>query len=81
VFSPNGADGTLTIFQQTAPDAYRPMETIATAVSGRTMAVDPESGRLYIVAAETDPSPTPGGRPHVRAGTARVMIFDPRTDK
>jgi YVTN family beta-propeller protein len=77
VFSPNGLDGTLTIFQQTSPDAYSPLETVTTAVSGRTMAVDPESGRLYIVALENDPSPTPGARPHTRPGSARVMIFDP----
>jgi YVTN family beta-propeller protein len=77
VFSPNGVDGTLTVIQQTSADAYQPPETIPTAVSGRTMAVDPASGRLYIVAAQTDPSPTPGGRPHVRPGTTRVMILDP----
>jgi len=77
VFSPNGVDGTLSIFQQTSPDAYSPLDTVTTAISGRTMAIDPESGRLYIVAAETDPSPTPGGRARPRPGTTRVMIFDP----
>ncbi len=77
VFSPNGVDGTLTIYQQISPDAYRLVETMTTAVSGRTMAVDPASGRLFIVAAETDPSPTPGGRPRARPGTTGVMIFDP----
>jgi len=77
VFSPNGADGTLTIFQQTSPDAYQFLETLPTAVSGRTMAVDPDTGRLYIVAADTDPSPTPGGRARPRPGTTKVLIFDP----
>ena len=77
VFSPNGVDGTLTIFQQTSPDAYRPLETFPTAVSGRTMAVDPASGRLYIVAADTDQSQAPGGRPRARPGTTHVMMFDP----
>jgi DNA-binding beta-propeller fold protein YncE len=77
VFSPNGVDGTLTVYQQTSPDAYRPLETISTTVSARTMDVDPASGRLYVVAAKTDPNPTPGGRPRARPGTTRVMIFDP----
>lgn len=77
VFSSNGLDGTLTVFQQTSPDTYRLLETLPTLVSGRTMAVDPETGSLYIVAAETDPSSTPGGRPHPRPGTAKVMIFNP----
>jgi DNA-binding beta-propeller fold protein YncE len=77
VFSPNGVDGTLSIFQQTAPDAYEALDTIPTLVSGRTMAVDPTSGRLFIVAADTDPNPTPGGRPRVRPGTTRVLMLDP----
>jgi len=77
VFSPNGVDGTLTIFQQTSPDAYTPLETITTAVSGRTMSVDPESGRLFIVAADTDPPTSPNGRARPRPGTTKVMIFDP----
>jgi DNA-binding beta-propeller fold protein YncE len=77
VFSPNGVDGTLTVYQQASPDAYPLLETIPTAVSGRTMAVDPVSGRLFIVAAETDPSPTPGGRPRAKPGTTGVMILDP----
>jgi DNA-binding beta-propeller fold protein YncE len=77
VFSSNGADGTVSIYHQASPDAYRLLETLPTAVSGRTMSVDPASGRLFIVAADTDPSPTPGGRPRARPGTTRLMIFDP----
>jgi YVTN family beta-propeller protein len=77
VFSSNGADGAVSIYQQVSADSYQPLETLPTAVSGRTMAVDPATGRLFIVAADTDPSPTPGGRPHPRPGTTRVMIFDP----
>ncbi len=76
VFSPNGLDGTLTIYQQTSPDTYQPLDTITTAVSGRTMSLDPETGRIFIVAADTDPSPTPGGRPKARPDTTKVLIFD-----
>jgi DNA-binding beta-propeller fold protein YncE len=77
VFSPNGVDGTLSIYQQTSPDAYQALDTIPTRVSGRTMAVDPATGRLFIVAADTDPNPTPGGRARPRPGTTRVLILDP----
>jgi DNA-binding beta-propeller fold protein YncE len=77
VFSPNGVDGTLSIFQQTSPDAYEALDTIATLVSGRTMTVDPATGRLFIVAADTDPNPKPGGRPRPRPGTTRVLMLDP----
>jgi len=38
---------------------------------------DPATGRLYIVAPDTDPNATPGVRPRVRPGTTRIMIFVP----
>ena len=77
VFSSNGADGTITVYQQRSPDAYQPLEPVATVVSGRTMAVDPLSGRLFVAAADTDPSPLPGGRPRPRPGTLRLLFLDP----
>ncbi len=77
VFSSNGIDGTITIYQQTAPDAYTALAPITTAVSGRTMDVDPATGRLFVAAADVDPPTTPGGRPHPKAGTLRLMILDP----
>jgi DNA-binding beta-propeller fold protein YncE len=77
VFSSNGIDGTITVFQETSPDAYQPMEAIKTALGGRTMDVDPKTGRLFVLAADTDPPPTPGARPRPRPGTLKMMIFDP----
>jgi DNA-binding beta-propeller fold protein YncE len=77
VFSSNGADGTLSVIQQTDANTYLPAVTIPTAVSGRTMAVDSQTGRVYIAAADTDPSPTPGGRPRPRAGTFKLLFLDP----
>jgi DNA-binding beta-propeller fold protein YncE len=77
VFSSNGVDGTITVFQQTAPDSYEALQPVVSAVSGRTMDVDPSTGRLFVAAAATEPSPTPGGRPRPLPGTLRLMIFDP----
>lgn len=77
VFSSNGADGTITIYQQTSPDAYAALAPVVTAVSGRTMSVDPSSGRLFVAAADTDPSPTPGGRRKTHPGTLKLLMFDP----
>jgi DNA-binding beta-propeller fold protein YncE len=77
VFSSNGAEGTITVYEQKSPNVYHPLETITTIVSGRTMAVDPASGRLFVAAADTDPSATRGGRPRTRPGTLRLMFFDP----
>ncbi len=76
VFSSNGRDGTLTVIQQDGPDKYTPLATIDTKVSGRTMDVDPKTGRVYIAAADTDPNPA-GGRPKVRPGTLKLLFLDP----
>jgi len=76
VFSSNGMDGTVSVYQQTGADGYTALDPIATAVSGRTMTLDPASGRLFVVAADTDPNPK-GGRPIVHPGTVRVLMFDP----
>lgn len=77
LFSSNGRDGTVSVYQQLSPDSYHALPTIQTTVSARTMAVDPRSGRLFVAGADTDPNATPGGRPHVRPGTLRMMVYDP----
>ncbi len=76
VFSSNGRDGTVSVYRQVTPDRYEALPTIPTLVSARTMAVDPRTGRLFVVGADTDANPA-GGRPRVRSGTLRVLIFDP----
>ncbi len=77
VFSANGVDGTVSVYQEVTPDRYALIDTLKTAVSGRTMDVDPETGRLFVAAADVDPPATPGARPRPRPGTLRLMMFDP----
>jgi YVTN family beta-propeller protein len=77
VFSSNGRDGTVSIYRQLSPDKYEALASIKTAISARTMAVDARTGRLFVVAADGALSVTPGGRPSIRPGTARMMIYDP----
>ena len=77
VFSANGRDGTVSVYQQRTPDRYAALPTIETVVSARNMTVDPRTGRLFVVGADTDPPAAAGGRPRIRPGTVRAMIFDP----
>ncbi len=77
VFSSNGSDGTISAYQEISADRYRDLGSIVTKVSGRTMSLDPKSGDLFVAAADTDPNPTPNGRPKVRPGTLELMIFEP----
>lgn len=75
VFSSNGAEGTITVYQQDTPDRYRALEPVATKVGGRTMAVDPTTGRLFVVAADMIADGTPRG--HARPGSAMLLMYDP----
>ncbi len=77
VFSSNGRDGTITVIGQDTPDRYRVLDTVPSKVSGRTMTVDPVTGRLFVVAADTLPPATPGGRPRAKPGSVAMLIFDP----
>ncbi|MDB5408924.1 MAG: YncE family protein [Rhodospirillales bacterium] len=77
VFSSNGLDGTVSILRETDANNFVPVGTIKTLVTGRTMAVDPETGRLFIAAADVDPSATPGGRPRPHPGSLKLLFLDP----
>lgn len=84
VFSPNGADGTLTVIREVNPNTFVSLGTIKTAVTGRTMSIDPQTGRLYILAADIDPAapvtPGPGGRPgrpKPLPGSLKLLFLDP----
>ena len=82
-FSSNG-DGTLTVVAQNGPNSYSVAETIKTQVTGRTMGIDPASGRLFVAAADVDTKApvTPGpngrpGRPKLVPGSLKLLFLDP----
>jgi YVTN family beta-propeller protein len=81
-FSSNG-DGTVTIIRENNPQSFEVAATIQTAAGARTMAVDPESGRLFLVTgdvASVAPPESAGGRPKVTyvPGSVKLMFFDPK---
>jgi len=81
-FSSNG-DGTVTIIRESEPQTFVVAGTLQTAPGARTMALDPETGRLFLATADVasvDPATTPGKRPHVNyvPGSLKLMFFDPR---
>jgi DNA-binding beta-propeller fold protein YncE len=58
VYSSNG-DGTLTVIHQDTADHYTVVQTLATQRGARTMALDPRSGKVYLVTADFGPAPPP----------------------
>jgi YVTN family beta-propeller protein len=80
IFSPNGADGTLTVVHEDDPDHYSVVATVPTQASARTLALDPKTHRIYTVAAEFAPAPAPtAAEPHPRRsvveGTFTVLAI------
>jgi len=87
IFSSNGMDGTLSVIREVDANTFVPVGTIKTALSARTMSVDPVSGRVFLVAARTNAKAMAafraarqqgkrGPSPFVR-GSLKLLIFTP----
>lgn len=83
VFTSNGVDGNLVIYNQLGPDTYELAEATTTRPYARTMAMDHRSKALYLVTAEgtVDPSkpvntgPAPFYPNHYYPGTFTVLAY------
>src|SRR5439155_2231980 len=75
-------DGTTTIAKEGAPDKLTVVQVLKTERGARTMALDPETHRIYLPTAQFQPppSPSPGvspGRPSVVANTLKLLVYGP----
>jgi hypothetical protein len=80
VFSSNGS-GTLSTFHEDKVGVLIALPDVATLPGARTMAVDPQNGRVFLVTAELDgtqPAPE-GGRVHYhfKPGSVKLLFLDP----
>jgi YVTN family beta-propeller protein len=75
IFSSNGMDGTLSVIREIAANTYVPAGTIKTALSARTMTVDPVSGRVFLAAADTTAQAMAAARAARMAGRRRPSPF------
>jgi YVTN family beta-propeller protein len=81
-FSSNG-EGTLTVIHQDSPDKYTVVDAVKTQRGARTMALDPSSGRVYLVTADFGPPPAataeiPHPRPALVPDTFTVLVVGTR---
>ncbi len=77
VFSSNGMDGTISVIREVDANTLVAAATIKTALSGRTMSVDPVSGRLYLAAAATNAKAMAAFRAARQAGRHGPSPFVP----
>ncbi|MGH6889471.1 MAG: YncE family protein [Rhizomicrobium sp.] len=81
IFSSNH-EGTLSVISENSPDSFVPLPPVTTEFGARTMALDPASGRIYLVTADfkANPNASPSDPRHrytVIPGSVRLLFLDP----
>jgi YVTN family beta-propeller protein len=74
-------DGTLSVVAEKSPDSFVSLPPIQTQIGARTMAIDPKSGRIYLVTAELTVNETAAAedfrhRYSVKPGSVRLLFLD-----
>lgn len=74
-------DGTLSVVVETSPDKFRSLPPIRTQIGARTMAIDPKSGRIYLVTADMTVNESAAAadsrhRYSVKSGSVRLLFLD-----
>jgi YVTN family beta-propeller protein len=85
IFSSNGRDANLSVIREKDPRTFVSLESVPTAATARTMTLDPESGRLYLLAADIDEAAEkaasaagqPARRPPLQPGSLKLLMLDP----
>jgi len=80
-FSSNG-EGTLSVVAERGPNDFVLLGNIKTAPGARTMALDPKTGRIFLVTADvakTEPSNEPGHGPHFvfAPDSVKLLVLEP----
>ena len=75
-------DGTTTIAKEETPDKLTVVQTLKTERGARTMALDPNTHRIYLPTAQFQPppSPSPGAspaRPTIVPNTLKLLVYGP----
>ena len=77
-------DGTLSVVRETSPQKFESAGSIPTAITGKNMTIDPETGRLFVAVADIDPkAPVPlgrngrPGRAKPLPGSLKILFLDP----
>ena len=80
-FSSN-REGTLSMIAEKSPDSFAALPPVNTQFGARTMALDPDSGRIYLVTADFTQNPNaaasdPRHKYVITPGTVRLLFLDP----
>lgn len=74
--SSNGRDGTLTLVHTDSKGNSRVVGTVPTQMGARTMALDPKTHKVYLIAANFKPA-SGGGRPTMEPNSTVILVYAP----
>jgi DNA-binding beta-propeller fold protein YncE len=77
--STGGGEGILSVFHEDSPDKYSLVQNVKTLPGARTMALDHQTGKVYLPVADLGPAPAPTAenprpRPRMAPGTFSVLV-------
>ncbi len=79
-FSSNGLSGTLSVIAEKGANQFQSLGDVGTVLTARTMAILPETGRIFLAAADLDPAappPTSGRNLKTIPGSFKLLFLDP----
>ena len=75
-------DGSTTIAREESPDKLTLVQKLQTERGARTIAIDPQTHRIYLPTAQFAPAPSPApgsspGRPAIVPNTCKLLVYGP----
>ena len=76
IFTSN-KEGTLSVLQEVSPDRYETLQTLTTQPGARTLAMDENTGRIFMPTARTAAAPAGGGAAPILPQTFTLLVAGP----
>ena len=76
IFTSN-KEGTLSVLKEVAPDRYEPLQTLTTRPGARTLAMDENTGRIFMPTARSGPAAAGGGSAPMLPQTFTLLVAGP----
>ena len=76
IFTSN-KEGTLSVLQELSPDRYETLQTLRTQPGARTLAMDENTGRIFLPTARTAQAPVGGGAAQILPQTFTLLVAGP----
>lgn len=76
IFTPNGREGTLSVYHEKSANEYVSLGTIKTKPGARTITIDKNTGNLFLPTADFEPADpkNPQARPKMIPGTFQILV-------